>query len=150
MPKDRISKAEKVNEIFKDMKKLDPSSPVRESEASIQAHINSFSSGLKEKAKIYGLIPGTKEKEYEKSIEKAVEKNKLNNERNKLIKGAKKAILRSKHKDAERKYNRSLLKKSLKKKSTPEIKAEAAKKGKMIKLKGGGAAIRGTNFKGIF
>tara|TARA_E500000178_G_C16811460_1_gene657146 strand:- start:59 stop:712 length:654 start_codon:yes stop_codon:yes gene_type:complete len=36
------------------------------------------------------------------------------------------------------------------KKASPEIKAEGAKKGKMIKLRGGGAAIRGTNFKGVF
>jgi len=35
-------------------------------------------------------------------------------------------------------------------KVSPEIKAEGAKKGKMIKLRGGGAAIRGTNFKGVF
>ena len=211
MPKDRMSKAEKVNEIFKDMKKLDPASPVRESEASIQANINSFSSGLKEKAKIYGLIPGTKEKgkaagretrekiksipkkikktgkkikdyatgyveglrgkktggvmsnKYEKSIEKAVE-------RNKLIRGAKEGIRRSRVKrilfergvdtsqmrkgeiDAAYAEGRGLKKSKPKKskKASPEIKADAAKKGKMIKLKGGGAAIRGTNFKGIF
>ena len=36
------------------------------------------------------------------------------------------------------------------KKSSPEIKAEGAKKGKMIKLNYGGAAVRGTKFKGVF
>lgn len=41
-------------------------------------------------------------------------------------------------------------KKKESKKASPEIKAEGAKKGKMIKLRGGGAAIRGTNFKGVF
>ena len=41
-------------------------------------------------------------------------------------------------------------KKTEPKKASPEIKAEGAKKGKMIKLRGGGAAIRGTNFKGVF
>lgn len=35
-------------------------------------------------------------------------------------------------------------------KASPEIKAESAKTGKMMKLsKGGGIAIRGTDFKGI-
>jgi hypothetical protein len=41
-------------------------------------------------------------------------------------------------------------KKKESKKASPEIKAEGAKKGQMIKLRGGGAAIRGTNFKGVF
>jgi len=31
-----------------------------------------------------------------------------------------------------------------------EYRVQEAKKGKMMKLKGGGAAIRGTNFKGVF
>jgi hypothetical protein len=45
-------------------------------------------------------------------------------------------------------YKRKKKKES--KKSSPEIKAEGAKKGKMIKLNYGGAAVRGTKFKGVF
>ena len=47
-------------------------------------------------------------------------------------------------------YREKKKKERIGKKAKPEIKADAAKKGKMIKLKGGGAAIRGTNFKGVF